>query len=581
MCGISGYIDFKKERDLDQIIRKMNETIFHRGPDNEGVFIENGVGLGHRRLSIIDLSSAGNQPFQKHELTLVFNGEIYNYIELRDELRNLGYQFSTETDTEVLISAYFHWGEKCLNKFNGMWAFSIYDPANNIVFCSRDRFGIKPFCYYSDDERLIFGSEEKQILQVWEKRPRLNLNTAASFLFLGELNVSEETFIENILHLPAGHNLSINLTDKSIKLSKWYSLTKSSYDTVVHGSDVTEKFGELLEQSVNLRLRSDIEVGSCLSGGMDSSSIVAMAQKNQPQALKTITSCYKNLEYDEQEYADLVTQKVGSKSLKIYPDLNSLINDKIWEKIIYHQDQPILSFSHFSEYSVFEFAKNEGLIVMLDGQGSDEFLCGYNSFIGEYFNILIRNRKYFSAVKFIWDRSKLIDTSFTKLLWTRIKSLNRPNNTDTPLEQSYASPRSLELIESRSQQVFNNLNEFCSDQIFRSSLPFQLHSEDRNSMLWSVESRLPFLDFKLLEFAFHLPYSYKLDKGRTKAILRDSVQDLLPKVVINRHIKMGFAAPDETYFREFSIFTILFEISTSLYPDLRIIFSMDFKFPNP
>ena len=422
MCGISGIVSFANLENGLGIVHKMNERIVHRGPDAEGLFEQENVYLGHRRLSIIDLSDAANQPMHKHGYTMVFNGEIYNYIELRDELKSFGYSFETSSDSEVILSAYHYFGAECTNKFNGMWSFLLLDPIKDELFVSRDQFGIKPLYYYNNKELFGFASEIKQFLEIPGFVPKLNKKVAASFLINGALNQTQETFFEMVYELKPGVNLVMHTKSAQFKFSNWYSFkSKSETSLDLTYQDAVKKFDELFQDAVKIRMRSDVRVGSCLSGGIDSSAIVCKVRELN-ERLETVTSCYTDRKYDEQKFSDIVTQTTGFQAHKIYGDIATLNRIEILRKMVYHQDQPIATGSHFSEYNVFSEANKQGFIVMLDGQGSDEYLGGYPEFKSIRFVSLLKKLRLKALKNFIKDEAELANILEIRIIKREFKS---------------------------------------------------------------------------------------------------------------------------------------------------------------
>jgi asparagine synthase (glutamine-hydrolysing) len=558
MCGISIAINKNNDFLSETIIRSMNDVITHRGPDSEGFFFNNNFALGHRRLSILDLSSAGHQPMNYCNLSITYNGEVYNYIELKEELKLLGYRFNSTTDTEVILAAYKHWGVKAFEKFNGMWAFAIYDvEKNEIIFC-RDRFGIKPLYYTNTENHFLAGSEIKQFVAVKEFCAKLNKRAAINFLIKGLLNYSEETFFENVNELRPGHYLKYNISTHHCTITKWYDLDKSSVLISDDFKTAVKKVKDLFVDSIKLRMRSDVRVGSCLSGGIDSSSIVCVIKANQlaNKDFATITSCYKDKLYDEQNFSDAVNKKTGYLSVKVFPELNDLLDMGLLDNMIYQQDQPFSGASHYSEYNVFKKAKEENIIVMQDGQGSDEYLCGYGEFIACYISELLRKFNWLEAFHLLKCKAQHNRISLIRETWTLIKSTIFIKLKKTiwrklgKSENPWLSP-AWQQIGNNNIVDFDKINirDLSIAEINHSSIPYQLHSEDRNSMTFSIESRLPFLDHRLVEYVIGLPNSYKIRDGYSKFILREAM-DELPDVVKYRKDKMGFVAPDAPWLKE-------------------------------
>ncbi|MBS1946954.1 MAG: asparagine synthase (glutamine-hydrolyzing) [Bacteroidetes bacterium] len=555
MCGISIAINSQNARVPQEQIKAMNDKVNHRGPDDEGFYFGDNFSFGHRRLSIIDLSKAGHQPMQRGHLWITYNGEIYNYIELREELKKLGCCFETATDTEVILAAYEQWGTGAFARFNGMWAFAIYDALNEEIICCRDHFGIKPFFFVQTDNWFLAGSEIKQFTAFPDFKPMLNKEVAANFLAYGLLNYSEQTFFRGVMELQAGHYLRYNLTGHKSKVLQWYDLDSASIKVGDDFETAKKTIRELFVESVRLRMRSDVTVGSCLSGGIDSSSIVSMVHANQlaNASFATVTSCYNDPQYDEQQYSDAITDQTGFRPIKVFPNLDCLWDEGHLDKMLYHQDQPFSTASHYSEFSVFKKAKEENIIVMLDGQGSDEYLCGY----GEFFNIrvheLLMELRFKKAWQLLCAKAKHRNVSFAsqlkyflqsayffKLAGFVKKCLGREDN--IWLQKEWRT------LARKGKGLFNekNIRALSITEIVHSSIPYQLHSEDRNSMMFSIESRLPFLDHRLVEYIIGLPSSFKINEGYSKYIFREAMAEL-PGAIRWRKDKMGFVAPDEVW----------------------------------
>lgn len=581
MCGISGLISFSRLGNGNDIVHRMNERIIHRGPDAEGLYEYKNVFLGHRRLSIIDLSDAANQPMHKHEYTLVYNGEIYNYIELKAELESVGYIFETNSDSEVILSAYHYFGEDCVRKFNGMWAFLLLDKTQNTVLASRDQFGIKPLYYHVNDSLMAFASEIKQFLELPHFKPSLNTKVAAAFLINGALNQQQETFFDTVLELKPGQNLVIDLNTNKFEFRHWYSFRSCiKPDASLSYSDAVSHFHSIFEDAVKIRMRSDVKVGSCLSGGIDSSAIVCQV-KDLGEQLETVTSCYKDRKFDEQQFSNVVSAATGFKSNKIYGDKLEIDKIAILKKMVYHQDQPIATGSHFSEYNVFSEARKQGFIVMLDGQGSDEYLGGYPEFKTIAFKFLLKNLKLKALWKFITDESQVMAVTPFSIIKREFKSLffypsiQMLKSIFGKENSEYATDLKNELKQKKSNS--RNFQELSVLELEQTSIPYQLHSEDRNSMLFSIESRLPFLDHRLVEFCLSLPQEYKLREGYSKKILRDSVASL-PKEIKERKDKMGFVSPDEAWVKENAEFMLeKFKLALSKYQFISTTFIEQFN----
>lgn len=559
MCGISGVIQKNNNLVEPSVIETMTDIIAHRGPDSSGYYYGSNFAFGHRRLAIIDLTSDGVQPMHYNNLyTIVYNGEIYNYIELKEQLVQDGYQFKTHTDTEVIMASYDRWGEECVNHFNGMWSFTLHDKKKQVIFCSRDRFGVKPFYYISLENVFLFGSEIKQLLTNKNVIAKLNKPRAVDFLAHGIFDHTEETLFEGIYQLRGGHNLTYNLTSHQYKIDRWYDLHKSNNGYVRDFNTACFKLRNLFEDSVRLRLRSDVKVGSCLSGGLDSSSIVCMMndilrESNDPSKQETVSSCSELKKFDEQEFIDEVIKKTGVVSHKVFPSVENLFKEL--DKIIWHQDEPFGSTSIFAQWNVFKTAKEYHITVMLDGQGSDEQLAGYHPFYAPFFAALIRK---FNVIRFYHEARSLKHIhgySILDVIQLTVKSL-LPQKMKRALS-IVIKRRRLKWLNVQSDQkcispygLPAKLDKLSLDQITHSRIPMLLHYEDRNSMAFSVESRVPFLDYRLVEFILGLPDDYKIHNAKTKYILRESLKNLLPEKISNRYDKMGFVTPEIVWIKE-------------------------------
>lgn len=561
MCGISGFIDYTGKEIDKNLFQKMTDTLIHRGPDNCGIFYIDNIALGHRRLSIVDLSVDGHQPMHyMDKYLMVFNGEIYNYLELRDELTSHGYSFNSKTDTEVIMAAYDLWGEECLHHFNGMWAFAIYDREKKEVFCARDRFGVKPFYYSNDINNFVFASEIKAIL-CYNQAPRANTARLMENIVSGCFDHTDETMFEGIKQLSPGHCLKIKIEDSHLEIKQWYNL----YDIKRNKNSYKEnviKFRELFIDSVKLRLRSDVPVGSCLSGGLDSSSIVctvSMLLKGHEvnAGQKTVSSCYDASDekaYDEQEYIDEVIGITGLDAEKTYPKLDTFIEEL--DKVIYHLDEPVGGILHASHWSVFETAKKIGLKVMLDGQGSDEQLAGYTPFYSVMIKEYLKKFQFISAIREMYYYLKLrnhtepLGLKYT--IWLIVKdfipqslrSFLFRNATSDIRDIILKVPFNKDLLESIG--VHKDFDIYAKNSM-RYGLVQLLHYEDRNSMAHTIEGRVPFLDYRLVELILSLPPSHRIKNGVTKRILRDALDDIIPNKIKNRMSKLGFAVPSDLW----------------------------------
>ena len=588
MCGITGIYCANHERVNLRDLESMTASLQHRGPDDKGFlladtltgevlqsremallksFLESKrphLGIGHQRLSIIDLSDAGHQPMcnEDKSIWIVYNGEIYNYLEIRRELEPLGHHFKSQTDTEVIVHAYEEWGTECLKRFNGMWAFAILDVQKKTIFCSRDRAGVKPFYYLYDGKRFCFASEIKALLELDGFEIEPNEQIIADYLFSGLLDHTHETFFKNIYQLRPGEYLLFENDRLSIR-SYWDIEAKEIHFS--KNSDYAQKFYELFEDSIRLRLRTDVPIGSCLSGGLDSSSIVCLAnrlmfdgQNIDPKLVgerqKTFSSCFEDPAYDERKYIEFVIRRTGAEKNYVFPNPEDLFADLT--RLIWHQDEPFGSTSIYAQWKVMELAKERGVIVLLDGQGGDELLAGYPPSFYFLFSQSLKRAKIWHLIKeihrFRKNHAHLTNQFTMKILAAILPTLIKPmahkwlKRSSEWAEEGFKNkcfrrfPRLVKLD--------NDLNNHLY-QIFRyTTLPGLLHYEDRNSMAFSIETRLPFLDYRLVEYLFSLPSEQKINEGVTKVILRDSMKGVLPGEITNRMDKMGFVTPEDIWF---------------------------------
>ncbi|MCB9224298.1 MAG: asparagine synthase (glutamine-hydrolyzing) [Crocinitomicaceae bacterium] len=550
MCGISGLINKQSKKVDEAKLHQMNEAIKHRGPDGDGFYIQENIGFGHRRLSIIDLSEASHQPmFKGEELVITYNGEIYNYLEIKEELSHLGHKFDTTGDTEVILAAYQQWGFNCVERFNGMWAFAIHDKSKDIIFCSRDRFGIKPFYYYFTSEYFTFGSEIKQLL-LFKEEKKVNQQVLLEYLITGLEECSTDTFFEDIKKLKAGHNLIYNLKDNTFDINPYYEIQSHKELNKLNELESVQKYYTELFAATKLRMRSDVKVGTCLSGGLDSSSVASISAKiyheNSTDKFMAIHAKSSELATDESDFAAKVANHCGIDLKVIEPstaDFASAVDE-----VIYTQEEPFGSPSVFMQYFVMKKAREVGCIVMLDGQGGDETLLGYE----KYYPAFISNKKGLAKVKAFLSASKNSKLSTMDVLkyyiyFTRYSvRLKRVKKKLNFIKEEYLIGFESEMLKEISSNYLD-IFELQKTEITKSQLPRLLRYEDKNSMKNSVESRLPLIDFNVLETALSIDNSFKIRDGWTKFVLRKAISPLLPEDVVWRKNKLGFNAPEKTW----------------------------------
>ncbi len=549
MCGIVGKINFNNKEVEAETLTQMMETIKHRGPDDNGYFIDNEVGLGFVRLSILDLSLAGHQPMMSddNKLVLIYNGEIYNYIELREELKAKGYTFKSNTDTEVLLKSYEEWGEDCLHKFNGMWAFVIYNKETKEIFGARDRFGVKPFYYYQDNETFIFASEIKAIRSVLKNSLSVNDQAVFDYLSFNRTDYNNRTFYNEIYKVQHGHSFSID-ADKNFKLKRWYDLKSNCNKEPIDA----DKYRELFTSSIKLRMRSDVPVGVCLSGGLDSSSIASVISKTlNIKDIKSFSAVYKKGQRgDESEFIDEMKPYLNNMNYTT-PTAKSLYDDI--EDMVYNLDEPVPTTSIYAQYSVMKLAK-EHAVVTIDGQGADEQLAGYHYFYGFYFKELLANLSLgkfsFEMFHYLKKHKSLfgVKTLLFFLLPEKLKIRLRVEQASY-IQNDFYKDHSTNSVLAGDLYAAKTLKESLLNH-FEYKLEHLLKWSDLNSMKFSIESRVPFLDYRLVEQTLSLTNDSYIKKGLTKHILRESMKSILPEKIRMRYDKLGFATPEDEWFRE-------------------------------
>lgn len=553
MCGISGIINTDGSAVDREMLMRMNTLIAHRGPDAEGIFTEGTFGFGHRRLSILDLTDDGHQPMSyRGRYTITYNGEVYNYLELRAELEAKGYGFSSRTDTEVILAAYDRWGEGCVTRFNGMWAFALYDRQTGTIFCSRDRFGVKPFYYTETGGRFIFGSEIKQLLEHFGVR-RVNRAILADYLLYGFEEHTNETFFEGIFKLEPSHNLVYDLKTHTYEIRGYFDLENDAPLNDPDEGESIAKVYEALERAVDLRLRSDVKVGTCLSGGLDSSSIAAIASKRyfklSGERFTAIHAKSVEAKTDESRYAREAAEHCGLALIEVEPPLET-ITEKVRE-VVYTQEEPFGGPSVFMQYFVMEQARAHGCSVMLDGQGGDETMFGYEGYYPFYFASLLSGWKWgvfmreFSRLRpFKLSKRCILKGVLSVLVGNgagRFKHYVKRKQLGW--RTAYDGKRLDALFARRDFKAFQKR------EIMRRNLPHLLRYEDKNAMRHSVETRLPFVDYRFVGAAVSVRDELKFKNGYLKYILRKAVEPLLPASIVWRRDKFGFEAPTDTWIR--------------------------------
>jgi asparagine synthase (glutamine-hydrolysing) len=572
MCGINGIITQKVSVNLEDEIQSMNKAIAHRGPDASGYLTYEGLALGHTRLSILDLSDSGNQPMSSdYDTHIVFNGEVYNYIEIRDELREMGYTFKTGTDTEVILAAYDAWQEECVQRFNGMWAFILLDRKKRKVFCSRDRFGVKPFYYTFQNEVFRISSEIKPLLP-YLNVVKANRKALLNYLVLDICDEGEHTFFLDVLRLLPAHNLVIDLETGLNKVYRYYQVHAHPEHGGRNLEETTTRLGALMASSVELRMRSDVRVGSCLSGGLDSSFISSLAAEKSkllgaPPFL-AFTAKSSDSRNDESAYAKQVVENSGMDWVVLEASNNDFISEM--NRVIHTQEEPFRSPSIFLQFGIMRDAAQKKCKVLLDGQGGDETFLGYERYYIAYLRGLPVHALP-SAMRHIVQHSKL---SWKSLLMM-YAYMSFPNLRKIRL-RARCNFIKKELLDSVSWEYLKELNEkditkLQVNEISRFNLPALLRYEDKNSMRFAIETRLPFLDYRVVEFALSTPVAHKIHRGWTKYAIRKAANSMMPSTITWRTNKIGFEPPVSSWLSESEFFmktihqsNLLKELSTNI-----------------
>ena len=576
MCGIAGTIS---PGDIDpSVLIRMGDRIAHRGPDGEGYLLGSdapaplrrsprgeiesaavtgaGVGFAHRRLTIIDLSERSDQPLvdTSGDYAIAYNGEVYNYIELRDELVRLGHSFRSQGDTEVVLEAYKEWGPECVERFVGMWAFAILDRPRQTVLLSRDRFGIKPLYYARIGEDLHFASEIKALLAVPGLEVEPNEEVVRRFLLDGGVDSSEQTFFHGITRLPPAHNLRLRL-DARLEVDPRRYWGYPPQDGQVSEREAAAELRELLEDSVRIHARSDVPVGTCLSGGLDSSSIVCLAERLRAdgQIPRYTHNAFGYLPQDEtfseRRHMQSVVDSTGARMFFVDTPVDRFTEQLL--AVVRQQDEPFGSTSIAAQWFVFEAARREGMKVMLDGQGADEVLGGYEGYFTVIASNLLQDHKMLSYARLSREHKALLGRPPLPILhagWSVLPARARKGvSRRLPIPLPAGAGIMSSQMRKRVRRDFQpsppgSLYELLRTQTESVSLPSLLRFEDRNSMAHSIEARVPFLDHRVVEFAFRLDPEMKIKGVETKRVLREAMRGVLPEGIRARKDKLGFRA---------------------------------------
>ncbi|KAA9039300.1 asparagine synthase (glutamine-hydrolyzing) [Ginsengibacter hankyongi] len=563
MCGFVGIINKNKQEIYSNILRKMADTIHHRGPDEDGIFLEGNIGFFHKRLSIIDLST-GQQPMTFINFTIVFNGEIYNYIELRNDLIKKGHEFRTTSDTEVILHLYGEYGDNFVNLLNGMFAFIIYDKTNEKLFIARDHFGIKPLYWYRDDSKIVFGSEIKALLahpDIVAEADSENLQEYLTFQFI----LGEGTMFKNICKVQPGHYITIDLLSWKIDIIKYW-IPNFNIDHYHTEEYFIAQLQKILDETISQQLRSDVEVGTYLSGGLDSSLVTIMAAKFLGKPFKSFSGAFhEGPEFNELKYARIAAKAAQSELLEIFPTEQEFID--LVPKLIYHLDEPVAGPGLFPQYIVSKLASKH-VKVILGGQGGDEIFGGYARYMVAYLEQALKGainesneedehivslasilpnlpslKQYLPMMKSFWksDAFEPMDRRYYNLI-------NRMGATSNFLHADVKS-------KCYDAAIFNKFSRYFNDPDTKSyfnkmthfdmqgSLPGLLQVEDRVSMSVSIESRVPLLDRRIVDLISTMPAGMKFKGGEMKYLLKKTIHNYIPEQIMNRKDKMGFPVP--------------------------------------
>jgi asparagine synthase (glutamine-hydrolysing) len=579
MCGIFGFYSTNLIVDIEIRTKAALNALKHRGPDDSGILdfsvqkkhLDSKYNLffGHTRLSIIDVTDGGRQPMNSIDgrYTIVFNGEIYNYRELRRELLNHGYSFYTESDTEVLIAAWSHWNTDVMKRLKGMFAFAVYDRYEQSINLVRDAFGIKPLFYHKSNQGFSFASEIPALLYLMDAKPEINLSRSCEYLIHGSYDNSEETFYNGVFHLLPGHWMRIQLSQYKVEEPTrwWWPSIQERSD--ISFEDASAMLREMFLDNVRLHLRSDVPLGAALSGGIDSSAVVCAMRHLEPDMpIHTFSFVARGSSVNEEKWVDLVNHHVNAIPHKVVVDPEDLSRDL--EDMVRSQGEPFGGTSIYAQYRVYRLARESGITVTLDGQGADEMLAGYSGYPSAYLRSFLEKNSYFEALQFMYKWSQwpgrggrnalavLYSLTMPRFIQELVSGMRGRRRSSEWLNDEWLAERGIDLS-SRSNSVKDHrdgrkrrLAEQLRDSLTGNGLASLLRHGDRNSMRWSVESRVPFLTTDMAEFLLTLPESYLLSKnGETKHIFRAAMRGIVPDEILDRRDKIGFQTPEADWLK--------------------------------
>lgn len=565
MCGLAGFLS-KHVRYSPEQIKAATASLSHRGEEEEAYWQnENGsLSFGHKRLCIIDPDKRSSQPYHYLDrFVILHNGELYNYLELKKELQKRGYHFTTTSDTEVIVAAYAAFGSECVKQFDGMFAFAIWDKQEQILFAARDRFGEKPFFFFYNEEEFLFGSEMKALWSAGVPK-EVNNQMLYNYLTIGYTSNPfnpQETFYQHIYKLPAASFLRYSLPGHTLSIEKYW-IIDAVVNHAISEADAIEQFQSLLSASVHKRLRSDVAIGTSLSGGLDSSAIVALCDKLKADQYshKCFTAVFRNFDKNEEAQAKLVSGQLNLEQHLVNISDEDLLEEM--DKLMWHQEEPVGSTSVLAQYKVYEAAKKNGITVLLDGQGADELLGGYHKYYKWYWQELYANKQLqksgeFTAARnlgiqerFSWkNKATALFPHFAMAMLQSSKTKKAFKQPDLQAEFAFSNKQSLYYA----TPIDSTLNSALYFNTFTYGLEELLRYADRNSMAHAVEVRLPFLSHQLAEFLFTLPPKFKINNGWAKWILRKASESLLPSSIVWRKDKTGFEPPQKQWMQNKSV----------------------------
>ena len=583
MCGIAGIISPQKTIIQPTSLKTMSDSLSHRGPDGEGSWInkENTAGLSHRRLAIIDLSDAAAQPMHYlSRYSIVYNGEIYNYKELKADLQKAGYHFTTQSDTEVILASFDFYKEDCVKYFDGMFSFAIWDEKLNELFCARDIFGEKPFYYFLNNGVFAFASEMKALWAAGVSKSA-DEKMMVNYLALGQVQNAankSQTFYKDIFSLPPAHTGLLSLSTMGFTISRYKDVNKEN-TIKISEKEAIEKLEFLLENSVKRRLRSDVAIGSSLSGGIDSSTIAYFIKQNVStnKTLKTFSAVFPGFDKDESIFINELCNNFKLDNYSVTPNSEELLKD--FDNLCYHQEEPFPSSSIYAQYKVYELAAANNIKVLLDGQGADETLGGYTKYLHWYLQELCAKGRHFDAKK----QRLLLQKANIPLQWNfkNILAAYLPSHTALALEKrefnkivnsQFINSQLLKKIKGKEWQgiykpVVTKLNDILYNNTMQHGLEELLRFADRNSMAHGTEVRLPFLNFELVDFIFSLPSSFKIKDGFTKYILRKTMAGKIPENILWNTRKVGFETPQKSWMENKQVQEMIFSCKEKLVKD--------------